>query len=105
MRWISGLVFLIAVSLSAPSSAMTCPEWERMGAGQKSASIDRMIQGAIAGSRGRQYHVDRAAVGRCLESYAQSIGYDFDGACADSRTASRTALNRIFKDYIWTCAG
>lgn len=75
-----------------------------MGPGEKSASIDRMIRGAVEGSRGRQYHVDRGAVGRCLENNAQAIEYDFDGACANSRTASRTALQRIFKDYIWSCA-
>lgn len=88
-----------------PSFAMTCPTWDRMDTRQKSANIDRMIQGAIAGSRGRQYHVDRAAVGRCLANNAQAIEYDFDGACADARTAGKQTLNRIFKNYIWTCAG
>ncbi len=76
-----------------------------MGDGQKSATIDRMIQGAVSGSGGRQYHVERGAVGRCLQGYARSIEYDFDDACADSRTAGMQALNRIFKDYIWSCAG
>ena len=76
-----------------------------MGPDQKSATIDRMIQGAVSGSGGRQYRVDRGAVGRCLDGYARSIEYDFDGARADSRTASMQALNRIFKDYIWSCAG
>ena len=76
-----------------------------MGAGQKSATIDRMIQGAVSGSGGRQYRIERGAVGRCLQGYARSIEYDFDGACADSRSAGMQALNRIFKEYIWSCAG
>jgi hypothetical protein len=76
-----------------------------MGPGQKSASIDRMIQSAATGSGGRQYNVDRGAVARCLQERARSIEYDFDGACADARTASMQALNHIFKDYIWSCAG
>ena len=76
-----------------------------MSPDQKAATIDRKIQGAVAGSGGRQYHIDRGAVARCLQSSARSIEYDFDGACADSRTASMQALNRIFKEYIWTCAG
>jgi hypothetical protein len=37
-----------------------------MGAGQKSATIDRMIESVISGSGGRQYQVDRGAIGRCL---------------------------------------
>ncbi len=91
--------------LASPVHAIGCREWDRMGAGQKSATIDRMIQGAVSGSGGRQYRIERGAVGRCLQGYARSIEYDFDDACADSRTAGMQALNRIFKDYIWSCAG
>ena len=29
--------------------------------------------------------------------------YDFDDACADSRTAGMQALNNVFKDYLWSC--
>ena len=99
-----GLGAAIGVALAAPAQATTCRSWARMGPAEKSASIDRMISSAIGGSGGRQYSVDRGAVGRCLESKARSIEYDFDGACADSRSAGMQALNRIFKDYIWSCA-
>ena len=96
----------LAALLAAPSAhAITCRQWDRMGPGEKTDTVYRMIDGTVSGSRGRQYHVDRGAVGRCLESSAQSIQYDFDGACADARTAGKEALNRIFKHYIWTCAG
>lgn len=107
MKYLSSLCVLSALmSLPASSAqAIRCSEWDRMGAGQKSATIDRMIQGAVSGSGGRQYRIERGAVGRCLQGYAQSIEYDFDDACADSRTAGMQALNRIFKDYIWSCAG
>ena len=105
MRFKLGLAFGFLLTLAPPSHAISCRDWGRLGAQQKQGEIYRMIDGTISGSRGRQYHVDRAAVGRCLEGNAQSILYDFDGACADSRTASRTALRRIFKDYIWSCAG
>jgi hypothetical protein len=98
---LSSLLFLLA----SPVQAISCREWDRMGAGQKSATIDRMIQSTVSGSGGREYRVDRGAIARCLQGYARSIGYDFDGACTDARTASMQALNRIFKDYIWTCAG
>ena len=97
------LLFLLLL-LAAPVHAIDCRRWDRMGPGQKSANIDRMIRGAVSGSGGRQYHVDRGAIARCLESNAQSIQYDFDGACADPRTASSSRLHHIFKSYIWTCA-
>lgn len=98
---LSPLMFLLA----SPVQAISCEQWDRMGAGQKSATIDHMIQSTVSGSGGREYHVDRGAVGRCLQGYARSIEHDFDSACADARTAGMQALNRIFKDYIWTCAG
>ncbi len=105
---LTSIVFVLSsmrLLLASPVQAITCGQWDRMSPGQKSATIDRMIQSTVSGSGGREYHVDRGAVGRCLEGYARSIGYDFDGACADARTAGMQALNRIFKDYIWTCAG
>jgi hypothetical protein len=95
---------LLLVLLSAPPARATnCQTWGRLGPAQKRATVDRMIQDALAGSGGRSYRVDRAAVSRCLERSAQSIQYDFDSACADSRTAGMQALNGIFKDYLWSC--
>ena len=104
MQGIYGIILLAALLLAAPIEAVNCRQWDRMGPGQKAGTVDRMIQGAVSGSGGRQYHVDRGAIARCLERYARSIAYDFDGACADARTASSRELNRIFKNYIWTCA-
>ena len=100
------IVALVAVLFGAAEShATSCRQWDGMGPAQKRDTIDRMIGNTVQGSGGRQYHLDRGAVRRCLEGYAQSIQYDFDGACADKRTASMHALNKIFKDYIWNCAG
>ena len=62
-----------------------------------------MIRSAISGQGGRQYRINRGALERCLYGQARNIELDFDDACADSRTASMQALNRIFKDYIWSC--
>jgi hypothetical protein len=101
----TGLLCLLVLLLASPARAISCSEWDRLGAAQKSATIDRMIQGAVSGSSGRQYRVERGAIARCLQRHARSIEYDFDDACADSRTAGMQALNRIFKNYIWSCAG
>ena len=104
-RRFGGLILLLLLLAARPGHAMQCREWQRMGPDQKSASIERMIQNAVSGSGGRQYRINRGAVGRCLQGQAQPIAYDFDDACADARTAGMQALNRIFKNYIWSCAG
>ena len=104
MGWVGCLVLLATLFAAVPSHATNCGQWDRMGPDQKAATVDRMIDNAVAGSRGRQYRVDRGAVSRCMDRYARSIQYDFDGACADQRSAGMQALNKIFKDYIWTCA-
>ncbi len=102
---LAGTLTLLGALAAPPAEAISCRQWERMGPDEKTNTVYRMIDGTVSGSRGRQYHVDRGAVGRCLEASAQAIEYDFDGACADPRTAGKEALNRIFKNYIWTCAG
>ena len=102
---LAGALVLIGVLAAPPAEAISCRQWDRMGPNEKTNTVYRMIDGAVSGSRGRQYHVDRGAVGRCLEASARAIEYEFDGACADSRTAGKEALNRIFKHYIWSCAG
>lgn len=105
MRFIRLLVLLSAVSLlwTAPASAMGCRDWSRLGYDQKPGVINGMIQDAISGQKGRSYHVNRNAIARCLQSRARDIEYEFDDACASSRTSGMQALNHIFKDYIWSC--
>jgi len=97
------VVLVVALLIAPPALAISCRDWERLDSGQKRAEIDYMIESAIAGQKGREYRVNRGAIQRCLQRYAQSIEYDFDDACADSGTASMQALNRIFKNYIWSC--
>ena len=84
--------------------AVSCRDWERLDPDQKIATVDHLISSAVSGSGGRQYHLNRAGVARCLQSKAEFIEYDFDDACADSRS-SMQALNNIFKRHIWDCAG
>jgi hypothetical protein len=96
-------VLLLVLVSAPPAHATNCQSWGRLGPAQKRATVDRMTRDALAGSGGRSYRVDRAAISRCLERSEQSIQYDFDSACADSRTAGMQALNAIFKQYIWSC--
>ena len=103
------LTLLLALSvvllLAPPASAMRCSQWTRFSDDQKYEAVARMIDDAIAGQGGRQYGMNRSAIGRCLDSQIRNILYGFDDTCADSRRASLQALNNLFKDYIWNCAG
>lgn len=95
---------VVALLIFAPSAhAISCQQWGRLSPAQKSATIDQMIEDAVMGQRGRSYRIDRGAIGRCMRQYAEEIEYEFDDACADSRTAGMQALNNIFKDYLWSC--
>ena len=88
---------------SSPVSATNCQLWRRMNEDRRWDRIYRMIDDAIAGQRGRQYQVNRAAIARCLERHVESMYWDFDDVCADPSTARSQAINRIFKSYIWSC--
>ena len=68
------------------------------------ATIDGMI-GELVGSSGkiRQYDVHRGAIGRCLSDNAVQMSYDIDDVCSDSRTADMQAIQRVFKNYVWSC--
>ena len=99
------LILGVALLWSPIASAMKCSQWTRLTSDQKYGAIARMIDDAIAGQGGRQYRVNRNAVGRCLDGQVQNILYDFEDTCADSSRAGMQALNNIFKNYIWSCAG
>ena len=101
MTSLVALLFLLL--LARPAFAITCQQWQRLGPDPKAATIDRMIQSAISGSRGRSYQVNRGAIGRCLSSRARTIEVDFDDVCSDPRTAGMNALDNTFKHYIWSC--
>jgi hypothetical protein len=98
-------VAVLGVTLlwAAPAGAVNCRDWDRASPARKTALIENMINSAISGNKGREYQVNRGQIARCLQNSAHNIGYDFDDACADARSAGRQALNSIFKNYVWSC--
>ena len=88
---------------AAPAGATNCRDWDRASPAKKTAIVENMIHSAIAGQRGREYQVKRGQIERCLQRSVQNIGYDFDDARADARSAGMQALDNIFKHYIWSC--
>src|SRR5262245_15578707 len=88
------LGFVLAVH---PASAMSCKPWLRLNAAQKEATAHAMIDDALRSQRGRQYDINRAAVGQCLHANAYQMAVDFDGVCSDSRSADMQAIHKVFK--------
>ena len=88
-----------------PAQAINCQGWDRLYEDQKVPTVYALIDDAVASSRGSSMHFNRAAAARCLDRKAEEISYAFDDACATRRTAGMQALNNIFKNYIWSCAG
>jgi hypothetical protein len=102
---IIGLALALLLASFGPAQAMSCQSWDRLDDGRKRATIDQMIESAIAGEGGRSLSVNRGAIRRCMQNQSEDMLYAFDDTCADSRTASMQAINRIFKDFIWSCVG
>jgi hypothetical protein len=103
----AGLALVVTLFLAAvvaqPALAINCQQWSRLSEADKFATVESMIDRAIDGQSGRQYNVNRNAVARCLDQRISRIVIDFDDTCADSRTAGMSALNNLFKEYIWAC--
>ena len=94
---------IVLVIAPLPAQATGCREWNRLSESRKWDRIDRMIDDAISGQRGRSYQVNRNAIARCLESNSENMFMDFDDLCSDASTAQMTAIRTRFKNYIWTC--
>jgi len=105
MRLRSILLAAILVSVIAPAAAhaTSCSDWNRMSESRKWDRIDRMINDAITGQKGRSYQVNRNAIGRCLANHSEDMFWDFNDLCEDSNRARMNAIRTRFKDYLWTC--
>ncbi len=103
LRRIATLVSLALIVFAMPAGAIDCNRWTKLDTGQKEKAVYDLIDTTLSGSRGREFQVNRGAIQRCLEQNARNIEYDFDDACSDTGRAGMQALNKLFKNYIWTC--
>lgn len=94
-------IMLTIAPLSAHATG--CREWNRMSDSRRWERIDRMIDDAISGQKGRSYKINRNALARCLADNSENMFWDFNDICADSDTAQMSAIRSSFKNYIWTC--
>jgi len=105
-RTVAAAVAVITlVMATSPAIATNCQSWRRMNENQRWDRVYRMIDDAISGQGGRNYQLNRAAIGRCLERHVDSMYQDFDDVCTTSKSAPGEAIDRIFKSYIWSCVG
>jgi hypothetical protein len=94
---------LLAVNSAA--AAINCERWLKLNPGQKATTVERMIDDALAGNRGRKYEVNREAIARCLRDRSSEIVIAFDDVCSNSRSAGMQAIHDVFNTYVWSCVG
>ena len=93
------------VAAASHAATIGCRDWMHLDDAQKMATIDGMIGDLLKSSgKVRQYDVHRGAIGRCLGENAEQMSYDFDDVCSDSRSADMQAIQRVFKNYVWSCS-
>jgi hypothetical protein len=95
------LAVLLSVSAAPAAHALRCSTWNRLTPAQRNQAIARMIEDGLRSSNARRYDINEARVRACLQGQAASMQLDFDGACAER--ADLQVLNRIFKNYAWSC--
>jgi hypothetical protein len=105
-RWLLGLACALALAESpAHAAELRCADWHRLAAEQKDARLREQIDAVVRSPEERQIKIDAGALRRCLEAEAARILDAFDDACAEGREADLEVLNRIFRDYVASCAG
>ncbi len=105
-RGLAASLAVIFALLRAPTAqAIDCPTWSQLWPRQRFAVLDVMVRDAVADSGARSYRIDRGTLGRCLESHTRSIAADIDVSCGEAPGSGVLAPNRVFKSYIWSCAG
>jgi hypothetical protein len=103
--WLAATSFASALLALDSVAAMSCDRWRKLDVNEKATTVERMIDDALTGNRGRSYDVNRDAIARCLRSRAAEMATAFDDVCSNSRTASKQAIRDMFDTYVWSCVG
>lgn len=101
----SGLIVLLLVLIfpAAGAARLRCPDWEKLGTGEKRASITGMIDGHLSSEKNQRYtHANRVAMRRCLEANTSRIVDDIDDACSRSNR-SQDPVDDTFDTYLLSC--
>jgi hypothetical protein len=97
-------VCLAGVAWSTAAWAMECSDWGRLDDDQKTAAIERMIEGHLSSNVGRKFTSENTtAMRRCLEEFVPRIRDDFDDACSKGKRTGKSDLDDIFDRYLLSC--
>jgi hypothetical protein len=100
------LGLLLSLALTSPASAFfKCKTWETLEDEEKRELLLERIDQAMTSNEAKKYDVNKVRLKRCLEEQAWDMQEQFDGICAEGKSASMQALNDMFTRYIWSCVG
>jgi hypothetical protein len=100
------LIALLSLALASPASAFfKCKSWTRLDDEQKTELLEQQTDKTLEGNVARQYQVNRVTIRKCMIRYIPEMRDQFDGICAEGKSASLQALNREFERYLFSCVG
>lgn len=99
------LAAALVLALADSAEAMRCTEWQSLTPEQKETALDDMAAKRLQSGVESEWNVDTGSVARCLAERRQEIMDAFDDACAEGERAAMDALDRIFMQYLRSCAG
>jgi hypothetical protein len=97
-------IWIVVIGWAGAASAIECPEWKRLAPEQKSAQIEKTIEAHLTSNVGRKFTSENTVnMRRCLYEFVEDIADQFDGECAQGRSAAKNALDQIFDKYFLSC--
>jgi hypothetical protein len=97
-------ILIGACFLPLTAAAVECREWRRLSGGEKSDSLDAMIEGHLTSNVGKKFTSENPVLmRRCLQDFKQDLIDQFDGVCADERGTPKDAIDEIFDRYFLSC--
>jgi hypothetical protein len=100
------LGFALCLALAAPAdAALRCRNWDELDDGQKSEELEAEIERVLNSNTAQQYQVNRVTIRKCLQRKIPDMQDQFDGICAEGKSAPMNALEKEFERYLYTCVG
>ncbi len=100
--WLIGGL-LVMVLPGAAMARIGCRDWQKLGPGEKTASVEAMIVGHLSSNKSQRYtSANRVAMRRCLEARVGRIIDDIDNECGRSGR-SQDPVDDTFDGYLLSC--
>lgn len=97
-------IWVLVFGWAGAASAIECSEWQRLSPDAKKAQVEKSIEGHLTSNVGRKFTSENTPLmRRCLYEFVEDIVDQFDGECAEGRSAAKNALDQIFDKYFLSC--